>query len=147
MKLKILILLFKIKNKFVLEKFTETQIVANAFVMFVAGFETVSTAVSFCLYELALNKSIQDKVREEIQLKLSQNNGQIDHALLMDLNYLDIVIDGNLLFLLIYYSIKITDFNIIHTIQFFVSDYLIYVLLTLLFIVENYYLSSCLLFI
>ncbi|XP_027851731.2 LOW QUALITY PROTEIN: probable cytochrome P450 6a13 [Aphis gossypii] len=74
------------------EKFTETQIVANAFVMFVAGFETVSTTVSFCLYELALNKSIQDKVREEIQLKLSQNDGQIDNALLMDLNYLDMVI-------------------------------------------------------
>ncbi|KAF0770710.1 putative cytochrome P450 6a13, partial [Aphis craccivora] len=74
------------------EKFTETQIVANAFVMFVAGFETVSSAVSYCLYELALNKSIQDKVRKEVQLKLSQNDGQIDHALLMDLNYLDMVI-------------------------------------------------------
>lgn len=110
--------------------------------MFVAGFETVSTTVSFCLYELALNKSIQDKVREEIQLKLSQNDGQIDNALLMDLNYLDMVIAGNLLFLLIYYSIRITDFNIIHRIQLFVSDYLIYVLLTLLFIVENYYFPS-----
>ncbi|KAL4096794.1 hypothetical protein QTP88_021678 [Uroleucon formosanum] len=74
------------------EKFTETQIVANAFVMFTAGFETVSSAVSYCLYELALNKSIQDRVREEIQLKISKNDGQIDHTFLMDLNYLDMVI-------------------------------------------------------
>ncbi|XP_026810291.1 probable cytochrome P450 6a13 [Rhopalosiphum maidis] len=74
------------------EKFTESQIVANAFVMFLAGFETVSTAVSFCLHELSLNKSIQDRVRQEIQLKLSQNDGKIDHALLMELNYLDMVI-------------------------------------------------------
>jgi len=34
--------------------------------MFAAGFETVSSTVSYCLYELALNKSIQDKVRQEI---------------------------------------------------------------------------------
>jgi len=115
--------------------------------MFAAGFETVSTTVSYCLYELAFNKSIQDKVREEIQLRLSKNDGKIDHALLMDLSYLDMVIAGNLLFLLIYFYIKITDFNIIHTIQFFVPDYLIDVLLTLLFIVENYYFLPQLMFI
>ncbi|CAI6343254.1 unnamed protein product [Macrosiphum euphorbiae] len=74
------------------EKFTESQIVANAFVMFAAGFETVSTTVSYSLYELALNKSIQDKVREEIQLKLSKNDGQINHEFLMDLHYLDMII-------------------------------------------------------
>nr|NP_001352549.1 cytochrome P450 6a13-like [Myzus persicae] len=74
------------------EKFTESQIVANAFAMFAAGFETISTTISFCLYELALNKSIQDRVRQEIQLKLSKNDGQINHDFLMDLNYLDMVI-------------------------------------------------------
>ncbi|XP_015379194.1 PREDICTED: probable cytochrome P450 6a13 [Diuraphis noxia] len=74
------------------EKFTESQIVANAFIMFAAGFETVSTTVSYCLYELALNKSIQDRVRQEIQLKLAKNDGHINHEFLMDLNYLDMVI-------------------------------------------------------
>ncbi|XP_025207718.1 probable cytochrome P450 6a13 [Melanaphis sacchari] len=74
------------------EKFTETQIVGNAIVMFNAGFETVSTTISNCLYELALNKSIQDRVRQEIQLKLSKNDGQINHEFLMELNYLDMVI-------------------------------------------------------
>jgi len=69
--------------------------------MFVAGFESVATTVSYCLYELALNKSIYDKVREEIKLNLSKNNGQIDYEFLMDLHYLDMVIAGNLLFLLI----------------------------------------------
>ncbi|XP_060877292.1 probable cytochrome P450 6a13 [Metopolophium dirhodum] len=74
------------------EKFTESQIVANAFAMFAAGFETVSSTISYCLYELALNKSIQDRLRKEIQLKLSKNNGQINPEFLMDLNYLDMVI-------------------------------------------------------
>jgi len=66
--------------------------------MFAAGFETVSSAISYCLYELALNKSIQNRVREDIQLKLSHNDGQINHELLIELNYLDMVIAGIFLF-------------------------------------------------
>lgn len=80
-----------------LERFSESQIVANAFVMFAAGFETVSTAISFCLYELALKKHIQDKARKEINWKISKNNGLINNDLLIDLNYLDMVLAGNCL--------------------------------------------------
>jgi len=92
-----------------LERFLESQIVANAIVMFGAGFETVSTAISFCLYELSLKKQIQDKVREEINCKLSKNNGLINNDLLIELNYLDMVLAGNYainnpLFFIIYLS-------------------------------------------
>jgi cytochrome P450 family 6 len=80
---------------FALEKFTESQIVANAFVMFAAGFETVSSALSFCLYELALKTHIQDRVREEFTSKLSKNNGVINNDFLVDLTYLDMVLAGN----------------------------------------------------
>jgi len=66
--------------------------------MFAAGFETVSTALSFCLYELALKKHVQDRVREEIQFKISKYNGKIDNDFLIDLNYLDMVLAGNYLF-------------------------------------------------
>jgi len=62
--------------------------------MFAAGFETVSTAMSFCLHELALKKHIQDRVREEIQLKKSKNNGVISNDFLIDLHYLDMVLAG-----------------------------------------------------
>uniref|UniRef100_A0A2S2NM21 Putative Cytochrome p450 n=1 Tax=Schizaphis graminum TaxID=13262 RepID=A0A2S2NM21_SCHGA len=78
------------------EKFTEKQIVANAFVMFAAGFETVSSSLSYCLYELALHKPVQDKVRDEIQSKISKGDGQIDSEFLMDLNYLEMVIAESL---------------------------------------------------
>lgn len=77
-----------------LDKFTETQILANAFVMYSAGFETTSSTLSYCLYELALNTSIQDKVRLEVQQKLSENDGKINYEFLMDLNYLDMTIAG-----------------------------------------------------
>jgi len=74
------------------EKFTETQIIANAFGILTAGFETVSSTVCYCLYELALNNDIQDKVRQEVQLKLSNNDGKFNNEFLLDLHYLDMVI-------------------------------------------------------
>lgn len=77
-----------------LEKFTETQIVANAFAMFAAGFETVSTTICLCLHELSLKKHIQDKVRKEIKLKQSEYNEVLDNTSLSELIYLDMVIDG-----------------------------------------------------
>ncbi|VVC41020.1 Cytochrome P450, E-class, group I,Cytochrome P450,Cytochrome P450, conserved site [Cinara cedri] len=80
------------ENLLPIEKFTETQIVANAFVMFLAGFETVSTTLSFCLYELALKKGIQEKLRDEIISQKFKNNGVIDNDFLVDLNYLDMVL-------------------------------------------------------
>ncbi|XP_023159272.1 probable cytochrome P450 6a14, partial [Ceratitis capitata] len=45
---------------------TLLQMAAQAFVFFAAGFHTSSTTMSFCLYELAMNQAIQDKLREEI---------------------------------------------------------------------------------
>ncbi|XP_015379191.1 PREDICTED: probable cytochrome P450 6a13 [Diuraphis noxia] len=74
------------------EKFSESQIVANAFVMFAAGFETTSGTLSYILYELALNVPVQEKVRQEFQLNLSKNNGQIDNEFLTGLNYMEMVI-------------------------------------------------------
>jgi len=74
--------------------------------MFAAGFETVSTTISYSLYELALDKSIQDKAREEIQLKLTKNDGQINHEFLMGLNYLDMVIAGKFCFIVLFRNIN-----------------------------------------
>lgn len=63
--------------------------------MFTAGFETTSTSISFCLYELALKKHIQDKVRAEIKLKTAKYNGEINNDFLTELDYLEMVIQGN----------------------------------------------------
>lgn len=74
--------------------FHETDIVANAFVMFAAGFETVSTAVSFCLYELALKKHIQDRVRNEIIATKAKHGDETKSEFLMDLQYMEMVLAG-----------------------------------------------------
>ncbi|VVC43862.1 Hypothetical protein CINCED_3A014999 [Cinara cedri] len=78
------------------DKLTETHILANAFGIFFAGSDTVSTVLSFCLYELALAKNIQDKCREEIKSQISKHNGVIDYTFLTDLNYLDMVLKETL---------------------------------------------------
>lgn len=45
---------------------TDALIISNSFIFMLAGLETSSTTLSFCLYELAKDKDIQDTVRKEI---------------------------------------------------------------------------------
>lgn len=67
---------------------TDELIVAQAFIFFIAGFETSSTTMSHALYELALNPQIQDKLREEICLELKKSDGVITYENLKDMKYL-----------------------------------------------------------
>ncbi|KAE9535944.1 hypothetical protein AGLY_007845 [Aphis glycines] len=71
--------------------FTEQDIVANAILMFLAGFEPVSSTLSFCLYQLAINQNIQDKMRDEMNSKLKEHE-QMNNDFLMDLHYTDMVL-------------------------------------------------------
>lgn len=83
-----------IKSYAIPEKFTEMDIVANAYILFIAGFETVSTSMSFCMYELALKKDVQDKVRKEILDVKAKYNGQINSESINELHYMGMVIKG-----------------------------------------------------
>ncbi|KAJ9577524.1 hypothetical protein L9F63_005897 [Diploptera punctata] len=58
---------------------TMDVIAAQAFVFFIGGFETSSTTITFCLYELALNPDIQETVQIEIDSVLKKYYGDITY--------------------------------------------------------------------
>lgn len=71
---------------------TDALLTSQAFVFFAAGFETSSTTISNAMYELALNPSVQDKLRQEIKETLASTGGEITYDSLKEMKYLDAVI-------------------------------------------------------
>lgn len=73
---------------------TFNELAAQAFVFFLAGFDTTSSSISFALLELALNEDIQNRLRVEINEVLENYNGEYTYDMLAELHYLDMVIFG-----------------------------------------------------
>lgn len=69
------------------KKLTMNEISAQAFVFFLAAFETAGSAVTFCLFELAKNPEIQQKVHEEIDK--SMNTEEVTYDSVKSLKYLE----------------------------------------------------------
>lgn len=98
-------LLIRLKNKESLEPDTSTgefdgksagmtmdELAAQVFIFFIGGFETCSTTMSFCLYELALNPDIQRQVQDEIDNMLQEHNGEITYEAIHHMEYLDKIV-------------------------------------------------------
>lgn len=85
-------------GKKVMEPLTENEYHAQMWVFFCANFETSSSTLSFSLYELSKNIECQNKLRREINEVLARHNNQISYEALMDMKYLEWVIDGELKF-------------------------------------------------
>jgi cytochrome P450 family 6 len=69
-------------------------IAAHVFVFFVAGFETSSTTMTFCLHELARNPDIQERVRNEIDTVLDRHGGNVTYESVFEMEYLEKFVDG-----------------------------------------------------
>lgn len=65
---------------------------AQCFVFFAAGFETSSSVLSYCLFELTVNEDIQNKLRSEIDEVLKKHNGEITYQAIQEMTYLEQVI-------------------------------------------------------
>jgi cytochrome P450 family 6 len=70
------------------------SLAAQAFMFFIGGFETSSTAMTFCLYELSLHQDIQTRVREEIDDVLRKHEGKMTYEAIQEMEYLDKVVAG-----------------------------------------------------
>ncbi|ETN58140.1 cytochrome P450 [Anopheles darlingi] len=75
---------------------TMNELTAQVFIFFLAGFETSSTTMNFCLYELAKSPDIQQRLREEINSAIEANGGQLTYDVAMNIAYLDQVINETL---------------------------------------------------
>lgn len=93
-----------VKNDFMdilmeLRKNTETsltidEIAAQCYLFFAAGFETSSSTMGFCLYELALNQDIQEKARAEVVETLQKHNGELTYECMKEMHYLEQCVKG-----------------------------------------------------
>ncbi|XP_015177367.1 PREDICTED: cytochrome P450 9e2-like [Polistes dominula] len=72
------------------------DIVAQAFIFFLAGFDTSSTLMCFMVYELSLHQDIQKRLREEIDEALLRTNGEFNYEDLSKLTYMDMIINETL---------------------------------------------------
>ncbi|XP_059618289.1 probable cytochrome P450 6d5 [Phlebotomus argentipes] len=75
---------------------TLNEIAAQATVFFFAGFETSSTVMSFCLYELAKNREIQERVYQEIKQVLSENDSKYSYESLRQMKFLEACMDESM---------------------------------------------------
>ncbi|XP_019866203.2 probable cytochrome P450 6a13 [Aethina tumida] len=78
------------------EKLSFEELAAQSFVFFIAGYETSSTTMTFALYELAEHPELQDKLREEVDRVLNKYNGQLTYDAMMEMTYMDKVINETL---------------------------------------------------
>ncbi|XP_055296697.1 uncharacterized protein LOC129565632 [Sitodiplosis mosellana] len=75
------------------KKMTLNEIAAQTIVFFAAGVETSSTALTFCMYELAKNPDIQARVHEEIDRVLEKHDGKITYESMCEMKYLEACVD------------------------------------------------------
>lgn len=73
---------------------TMNDVAAQAYVFFAAGYETSSSTMTFCLFELTQNLDMQQKVRDEINQVLKKHNGKLTYDAIMEMRYMEQVIDG-----------------------------------------------------
>lgn len=77
------------------DKLTFDEMSAQCFVFFLAGFETSSTTMMFCLFELSVNPDMQKKARQEVFDVLKKYNGELTYEAIMEMDYVDRCIQGN----------------------------------------------------
>lgn len=81
------------------KNWTDDEIVAQCFLFFVAGFDTIATALSFAVYHLALDPDVQEKLYQEIleiNSEIESKGPGLSYETLQRMNYMDQVVSETL---------------------------------------------------
>ncbi len=78
------------------KKLTINEMAAQAFIFWLAGFETSSTTMGFLLYELARNEDVQNRVQKEIDEVLAQHKGEVTFEAINEMKLLEQCVDETL---------------------------------------------------
>ncbi|KAH9645247.1 hypothetical protein HF086_012125, partial [Spodoptera exigua] len=73
---------------------SDEDLVAQAVLFFIAGFEAVSSGTSFLLHELAMNPDVQERLAQEIKEHDVKNGGKFDFNSIQNMVYMDMVVSG-----------------------------------------------------
>lgn len=71
----------------------DNELVAQAAQFFLAGYETSSSTINHGLYEIALHKDVQDKLRKELEANI-QDDGEFPYYTLKNMPYLHQIVLG-----------------------------------------------------
>ncbi|CAD0254266.1 unnamed protein product [Spodoptera exigua] len=85
-------------KKAVNRDWSDGDLVAQAVLFFIAGFETVSSGMSFLLHELAMNPDVQERLAQEIKENDAKNGGKFDFNSIQNMTYMDMVVSELLRF-------------------------------------------------
>lgn len=81
------------ETKTALIKWTDNELVAQAFLFFLSGFDSVSTILCFIAHELMVNKDVQSKLKHEIQGVLKELKGEsLTYDVLNGMKFMDCVV-------------------------------------------------------
>lgn len=72
------------------------DMVAQAFIFFFGGFDSVSTAMCFTIHEIGINPEIQERLQQEIDGVLEETDGNPTYDVINNMKYLDAVINESL---------------------------------------------------
>lgn len=72
-------------------------ITSNAFVFFVAGFDTAASTLSYCMFELSRNPDIQEEAYQHILEVLDKHDGQLTYEAIKDMTLISHIFAGKLL--------------------------------------------------
>ncbi|XP_003486048.3 cytochrome P450 9e2-like [Bombus impatiens] len=79
------------KEKPATHQMTIDDITAQAFIFFLAGFDTSSTLMCYMVHELALNPDVQEKLQNEVDRYVEEGNGFISYEALSKMEYMEMV--------------------------------------------------------